>query len=811
VRPNQAQEISMRWLFIPFLVASLCVPAIVTGEESPGEITWQMSQAERTAIKKLSDDMVLYGFPRIAGGELWAGEMGYEITYRTGDSSSSIGSNKDGLHVKLPDGSWLIDLRYHLKPSENLSLDATKLTAIAVPDLIGYAQKQQQSEGDKDDYYAWVEQEIVPEDQARAKRGFAAGALVELLRKNSSDLTVPILVLAQLGSNDVESLACYCTVQALSNQVGLDYFAGKAIPIKFSPMSNERHYLPFEGSWSAEEKAEAKKQSLPATDTVLRQGLAGYYLARLAGGKENNDQLHAAQTFPSPEECGKIIAQILQPLPATWNVMKPHVERMCQQAAIPALTPDEPALERALMVWRDNKIPDLEPDDTLRTVRVSFRTPEHWEYERLYEKLIYLQLSETTPAQVMRLIGDERPSRWIDQYRVRSVGDNAIRYFSNYIGCDPRLLIGRDQQTLWTSEERAATVQALQTWWTNNKDKSLVEQISPVIDKIERDQLVNLLARCAPAQRGQLLDTMIAQFEKKSETWSPQMFAQLLRGAGKHVGLSAYVDKQRDQLHLRFIIAAWKQDNGDGSMIDSLLSEMAHIKKGRVKSNSHVYIPEIKEEFYWTAMIKLLAHYATPQRIQSYMTGVTALPAVQRSYVLEALLSMYWNGYDGLNNYWGEDRFTIEERPDGDVIRAKRTAGLLIIYALEMQNNNPATQKQVKNYANHTEYEDGKPKKKAPPAKDLRMADIAVDQFLDVAPRFGLESVLGKRENRDIRDLKIDLSGEKKNRDIVIQRVRAIIAKALPKFLSSAQLPTTIPTLTDMEPATTSAADDPVF
>jgi hypothetical protein len=801
----------MRWLITPFLVASLGIPAVVTGEDKSGEITWQMSQAERTAINKLSDEMVRHGFPSLAGGELWVGQMECEITYRSGNSSSSSSFDKDGLHVKLPDGSWLIDLRYHLKPSENLSLDATKLTAIAVPDLAGYAQKQQQSAWDKDDYYAWVEQELAPEDHARAKRGFAAGALIDLLRKNSSDLTVPILVLAQLGSDAVESLACYCAVQALNNQVGLDYFAGKAIPIQFAPMTNDRHHFHFDRSWSVEEKTEAKKQSLPATDTVLRQGLAGYYLARLAGPKQYQDQLHAAQTFPSPEDCGKIIAQILQPLPATWNVIKSHVERMCQQAAIPALTADEPGLERTMMVWSDNEIPEVKPDENLRTVRVSLRKADHHEHDYHYKKLIYLQLNEAKPAQIIGLIGDERPSRWVEQYRVRSVGDNAIRYFSNYIGCDPRLLIGRDQQALWTPEERAATVKALQTWWTNNKDKPLVEQIAPVIDKIEREQLVNLLERSAPAQRGKLLDAMITQFEKKPETWSPQLFAQLLRSEHKHARLSAYVDKQRDQLHLRFVIAAWKQDHGDGAMIDTLLSEMGQIKKGRVKSNAHVYIPEINEEFYWSAMIKLFAHYTTPQRVQAFMTGVTALPAAQRSLVMEALRSMYWSGYDGLNNYWGEERFTIDERPEGDVIRAKRTAGLLIIYALEMQNNNPATQKQLQQYENHTVYENGKPKKKEPLAKDLRMADVAAHEFLDDAHRFGLEAALGKRANRDIRDLKIDFSGEQKNRDIVIQRVRAIIAKALPKFLSAAQLPTTIPTLTDLEPAAKTTTDEPVF
>lgn len=66
---------------------------------------------------------------------------------------------------------------------------------------------------------------------------------------------------------------------------------------------------------------------------------------------------------------------------------------------------------------------------------------------------------------LVALLGDGRPSRWVDFAGARSVGDNAWRALAVILKKDPRVLAGMPTGKPWTAAERVAEAKAFQAWW----------------------------------------------------------------------------------------------------------------------------------------------------------------------------------------------------------------------------------------------------------------------------------------------------------------------------------------------------------
>ena len=78
---------------------------------------------------------------------------------------------------------------------------------------------------------------------------------------------------------------------------------------------------------------------------------------------------------------------------------------------------------------------------------------------------------------LIEAINDQSVCRWIDAYRPRQVGDNALRALAGLCYGDPRLLVQRNPNEPWNQEARQATAQALAVWWRNGPSELTPEEL----------------------------------------------------------------------------------------------------------------------------------------------------------------------------------------------------------------------------------------------------------------------------------------------------------------------------------------------
>jgi len=129
---------------------------------------------------------------------------------------------------------------------------------------------------------------------------------------------------------------------------------------------------------------------------------------------------------------------------------------------------------------------------------------------------------------LLALADDQRASAWIDDGNIFTVGEAALRILGDILGCDPRLVIGRDTETPWTSAEHQAVVAALRQWRRENPSMTAIAAVTPLVPTLSPPALLSVLAARTPSERRTLLDLVAEAWVVAPTDSDPTILAGLI-------------------------------------------------------------------------------------------------------------------------------------------------------------------------------------------------------------------------------------------------------------------------------------------
>ncbi len=577
--------------------------ALSESDAQPKAKPWALTAEEIAAITALADEAVKLGLPDAKGAEFWEGSVQVETKTRQGSSSSG----EHGQHLKLADGSWLINMRRRVVPTDTVSVkpqaDARILTPqqLADPDFGNGNQPRRSMAAMKANlppgYLDKMVQAFVEADRPRIKAMLDDPAASRFMRGNMGDGDIRPLLLIRAGIADAIAQAHPGAVPVDESKVAFGVWGGGQArrPLILDASDQQFHWrMPqkrIPGSMATIDGPEPGSMRLVPLAENLRKALLGWFLEAFAD---------PAASGLTPDRLAAAV-QALQPANGPIE-QKRNLERLLAGFALPDTVADGADLATRLTVWR-----------TRTTGQGRFEDSDHQEQwfesmdpdqlkhlgedqRRQYEAYQARRKSDFTAKDLDGLIalaGDTRPTRWIDGGRYqgapvgRTVGDNALRAVRRILGVDPRLLIGRDIATPWTDSERTATATALAEWWKTKTGKTVAEILSSELGRIPFDVAVGILAKeddkAVLAQGLAALAPVLAQ--AKPDDLDPAALGGLLRLAGDDAGITAVVAKWPiDGVH-HLLLATWHDRNGRPASFDALLTEAltAPAKKAEAK------------------------------------------------------------------------------------------------------------------------------------------------------------------------------------------------------------------------------------
>lgn len=831
---------------IPFLLLALGMPVpapIWAGEAppavpQPAESQWTMPAAERQAIDAVVERAIAAGVPDAKGGTFLHGTISYEIVQKFGNTTHRQKQTAQGLHLRLADGRLLLNLRWVMPTTGEGALDISGLETVAPDKLSELGTKHpnfarwnaQDPEQHLKKYFAEAE---LP--KVRACNTPAAQGLILLAMGNTGDLAIPTIVMLRMQVPGAELLAVSCAGHSLWNEEGTSFIQAKPTPLMLMPSDDQRLM------WQ-ERNARVQAQrglTVPDPARILRQGVVGYFIGSLLDQRWQWHRPSSAVTLP-PDKVVEAAQRMLDDADPGVVGLRDELKRLAQRSALPTDIDAKADLATILQWWSEPISRQNRSDDQMEGMLEHLDQMPAEHRQQMMGQVMMARLSKTTIGDLVALVGDPRPSRWLDQNRTRTVGDNALRALAMNMGVDPRILLGRDVKAPWTTEERAATVAALKEWWAANRNKPLSEMMAGALGVMSLPDLAALVQKTADKERGPLLADIAKRWAAKApKNPDPVALGTILNAAKAGKELDAVVTPWPVTGRIRTLLAAWHLEHGNAAPFDALLADAEKVlqkppvpAKGSIQTNSDAADDAVIEEFdvgfgdehefsreiYDT--LRIVTRHPTPDRLTRLMTLVSMPPKDDNGERLFGCISaLAWGGYgDGLNSWWGdrEDQMRVvrgnDDNPDLKV-RA-RAAIPLVLNGLLLKDQRPAPKDLVDQYAHYNQNDDedegGKKKEKKPLAQDLRLADLAALIFPNQSWNLGIEDLAGEQAQNDLRALKMDLTADRATRDQVITKQRAIIAAALPLALKAANLPTAVPGVTDAAPTAT-GADAPVF
>ena len=821
----------MRLAIFPALLMLVCQFVLVSGEsdqqpkptatepkaETPATVTstWTMSAADKAVLLQLCDRAIIAGFPDPTGGTFIHGSIKATITHKEGNSRSSNSNSYNGLHLRMPNGAILINLRSLMKNSDNLALDASKTKELPISELATFAQQGQHTQWDAAEMQEYLKGQLKlyePEEHAKLQAIYQHLAFIEMAQGQSSDLASVTLVMLKLQVPNAEILALASAMNATWNQVGMDFYSGTATTLR----------LRQEDHWQHQQKAFAEAQEkgnlrVPEITTIMRMGLAGYFIGQLVKFEDdiNGDEADDVRIKLTPEKAGVAALAMLEDAGGDLTAVRQEIERMKQRALIDKVVAKDADLATVIMGWENDFYNYSSNDnDNMQELEEQLQRAKGSHRTYVLENIKRLRIQLAPLQELFALLNDELPSRWLDQYRVRSVGDNALRAIAQRYGCDPRLLIGRDTKALWSVAERTETITALQTWWEVNKNKPLAEQLGGVIGKIDLTDQVKLLKQADDQQRKSLVAAIVKQWQQTPpKDPEPKALGGFLYYAGDQAEINNMVNTWPVKGDLQVLLAAWHVGRGNATHFDALLTEQLARKPAepKVAGKRQVFFNG-NESKPLRQVIRIAARYPNAERLNRLMSAITnPLAGDDGKELLSAVSSLSLSMSDELSSLWGEDRSSRSNDDDDKKKVLKQSALPVVLFGLLLQDQRPAPADLVKQYGNQTNYDhEGNKKKQQPPATDLRIGDMAAMSFSQMTWRLPLEDLLGNRKRQSLHQMKLDLSATKADRDTQLLAFRQIIATIAPTMLKAAGLPEVIPGITDV-PAAGSQIEVPIF
>lgn len=507
-----------------------------------------LSEAQRAAILALYAQAVQAGLPDAAGGTLVVGDL--TVTERLADpagrertercqrwahlqanrSMSTVNGYSRAVHLRLPDGRWLLHLVDPQPAEASVASDATGRDA--TPQTLAAIARQGARQPPQWDKQLLARlSSLVPAERERAERGLAAAQALAGMH-GGVPVSVWSLHLLRLGVPEADGLIA--GTAALSLGCGRFAILAAGQPLRLGGASWRLRHTAQRRAATAH-PAEPAGLAAPTPETFTRQMLAAWFYdlllddgALTASGLRAAQAAEAAKTFCPVED---------------RDIFLPQVERLLASRTLPQHAQPGADLAARLQAW----LPGSEAP-----------------------------APESEVAGLIALLDDPRPVRWLDGPRARPLGDHALRAIATILGCDPRLIVRRDLQAAWTPAERQATAAALRTWWTAGGSDPLDRRLQACIAGLPVEAAATLIRARSDSQRAGLVDALVAAWRPGPPTGlDPYDVAAVLRAARNHPGLDALVRSWPVEGGLRPLLACWRDRHGDPAALDTLLRGLA--------------------------------------------------------------------------------------------------------------------------------------------------------------------------------------------------------------------------------------------
>ncbi len=510
--------------------------------------SWIMPDDQRRELDALVEQAIALGLPDARGGTLYAGTL--TIT-RPGTEPLTI----DGLHVQLADGTWLIQGSLRLDPRRSATIDAMQARAQTPAELGAHLTALSPltlTTGENHPGPAIVSQWDASADGIH---------LVLLNDTNGRDTGF---------SDDWTRTGIAAATTVMAVRCGVPGAERGAVGVaRWAWMVNGDDHglitpLNLGRQWTR------TLRDPPPPVEALRRGLIAWFRRHAAGGlpapflglppTQAATAMRALLPADAVVERAEIDALLAQPHDITASAS--FSERLAGYLAPPresgVLVTDHAMIERTLKNW----------DGMSQTQRDAIPA----ERQSTLRWLLTCRFGDVGLDQLVAVVGDLRPSRWLDRGHPRTVGDQALRLLAHRLGLDPRVFTTRDVLAPWTAEERRAVASELSAWWRTNHQKPTGELVLDALPRLSVQDISGLLAsRSAdgsasafadPEMRNRLFDRLAVVWAAGPPTEAQGDLDGVVTAGADHPAFAAMVDGWPITEPMEWLLVPWHAGRG---------------------------------------------------------------------------------------------------------------------------------------------------------------------------------------------------------------------------------------------------------
>ena len=780
---------------IAFLLTACA--AGVAGDAAPTGDTvkdWVMPEAERAAVIAVVERAITAGLPDAKGARIHIGTVSVARTHG-GVGMITEEESFAGVHLHLADGRWLVQALHLLQPGSAITVDAHDAPETSLGEFTKQAEAHAQrnrgivcSFGTMDELAGFA-----PDQFDMVRTVGRAGALTSLLRVVDGPAVVAAHLI-RLGAPRAELLAVHLGIQEQWNDHSA-LWSPTAAPLRLVDAR-------MEPMWGGVAEEAVQIFRVPPPGVALRRALISHFAFPPSPA--------SLLFIPVPVQAALGAAQALTD---DGDVQaRTAISQLRARLAIPAQPPAGVDLAARLAAWGFLS-PDLYQqfgEDEL-TALLKLPSAELAEMTGPREREMveeYRRWPTFTAADVGALIalaGDDRPSRWLDEGGVRTVGDNALRALTRIFGCDPRVFIKRAVNAPWTAAERAATAQALATWWQASKDRKPEQIMLDSLGDLSLNEIARLVIHADEPKRIALLDRLVTTWEREPPLAADQqLVADLLRLADRHAGIAVTVGSWPVTGNLSTILAAWHLGRGNSAPVDAMFAALVKPEPGKTEPAKAVD-QQAPAPTGWSigALVDIAARYPTGDYFQRLRVVLVGPPDHEPcSGLLGALFYVDQSlSRRALSVLWGDEHRGSLYDPslpaDVQVLKARAALQLGLLGGL-LGDQRSAPEALIESVAMWISTGRTVGDKETTRAKDLRLCDIAAFMVTQLSSHLQLDLLVGEGTSQRLRNEPIDLTADRAQRDRTIAKMRQLVATALPPALSAAKLPPVLPGITDL-------------
>lgn len=422
-----------------------------------------LTREESQGVQAMVSTMVAAGFPDAAGAEVHFGTLDIAASFDpaktpgpfpsvvpmtqnsvSGSPLVTFGYTFYGLHLKLADGSWIVQLSYRYRPSERDRMDLTNGPRVDLANLTAASATLKPFHAETEAAH-WLDR-IPPSERARLAKAMDVVVPVTFrLKLDARALAPAIGLLYRAGWPDAATATLSLADQRARNYWQIHFWAepdGPFDPTGANPRSTE---------WETEWRVTHPQVDPEPPQVALRRAI--FEWAR--------NQILAESAMLSPETAAAVSRASLDPKDPQNNLAR--IDALLAGSRLPVVPAEGADLAARLASWEARpRLPKMKVPQP--------GAPPSDPFFSDFEPVVVAYMPERKDLDfLVAMLSDERPSRFLEMSGPRTVGDNAWRALSALLKCDPRTLAHHPVDRPWTASERKAAALAVQRWWKEHR------------------------------------------------------------------------------------------------------------------------------------------------------------------------------------------------------------------------------------------------------------------------------------------------------------------------------------------------------